>query len=76
MIMHLPMRLPVWLSSKEPSCSVGDAGDSGSIPELERCPGEGNGNPGQYSCLGNPMDRGTWQTTVHGVMKSWTRLID
>ena len=76
MIMHLPMRLPMWLSSKESTCSVGDAGESGSIPELERCPGEGNGNPGQYSCLGNPMDRGTWQTTVHGVAKSWMQLIN
>ena len=37
-------------------------------------PGEGNGNVLQYSCLGNPMDRGAWQATVHGVAKSWTRL--
>ena len=39
-----------------------------------RSPGEGNGNPLQYSCLENPMNRGAWQATVHGVTKSWTRL--
>ena len=52
--------------------SVYNAEDPGSIPELGRSPGEGNGNPLQYSCLGNPMDRGAWQATVHGVTKSWT----
>ena len=46
--------------------------DLSSIPGLGRSPGEGNGNPLQYSCLGNPMDRGAWQATVHGVAKSWT----
>ena len=46
------------------ACSVGDLG---SIPGLGRSPGEGNGNPLQYSCLENPMDRGAWQATVHGV---------
>ena len=50
------------------------AADVGSISELGRSPGEGNGNPLQYSCLGNPMDRGTWRATVHGVAMSWTRL--
>ena len=45
------------------------AGDWFSTPGLERSPGEGNGNPPQYSCLGNPMDRGAWQATVHGVAK-------
>ena len=45
-------------------------GDTGSIPGLGRSPGEGNGNPLQYSYLGNPMDRGAWQATVHGVAKS------
>ena len=44
-----------------------------SIPGLGRSPGEGHGNPLQYSCLGNPMDRGAWQVTVHGVVKSRTR---
>ena len=48
------------------------AGDAGSIPWSGRCPGEGNGNPLQYSCLGNPMDREAWQATVHWVTKSWT----
>ena len=41
-----------------------------------KIPGEGNGNPLQYSCLGNPMDRGVWWATVHGVSKSWTQLSD
>ena len=49
--------------------SVCNAGDLGSIPWLGRSPGEGNGNPLQYSCLENPMDRGAWQATVHGVAK-------
>ena len=43
-----------------------NAGDMGSIPDPGRSPGEGNGNPLQYSCLGNPMDRGAWQAAVHG----------
>ena len=46
-----------------------NAGEVGSIPGLERSPGEGNGNPLQHSCLGNPMDREAWQATVHGVTK-------
>ena len=50
--------------------SAYNAGDPGSIPRLGRFPGEGNGNPLQYSCLENSMDRGAWQTTVHGVTKS------
>ena len=49
--------------------SAYDAGDLGSIPGLRRSPGEGNGNPLQYSCLGNPMDRGAWRATVHGVAR-------
>ena len=52
--------------------NAGDARDMGSIPELGRALGEGNGNPFQYSCLGNPMDRGTWWATVHSVTMSWT----
>ena len=55
---------PCGSDSKESACS---AGDPGSIPGLGRSPGEGNGNPLQYSCLGNSMDRGTWWATVHGV---------
>ena len=50
------------------------AGDLGLIPGLGRSPGEGNGNPLQYSCLENPMDRGAWWATVHRVAKSQTRL--
>ena len=46
--------------------------DSGSIPGSGRSPGEGNGNPFQYSCLGNSKDRGAWQAEVHGVAKGWT----
>ena len=49
-------------------------GDASSIPGSGRSPGEGSGNPLQYSCLENPMDRGAWQTMVHGVAKSQTRL--
>ena len=49
-----------------------NAGDAGLIPGAGRCPGGGNGNPLQYSCLWNPMDRGTWWATVHGVAKRWT----
>ena len=48
------------------------AGDTGSIPGSGRCHGGGNGDPLQYSCLGNPMDRGAWQATVHGVAESDT----
>ena len=47
-------------------------GRCGSIPELQRAPGGGNGNPLQYSCLENPMDRGASQATVDGIAKSWT----
>ena len=49
-----------------------NAGDMGSIPGSGRSPGELNGNPLQYSCLGNPMDRGTWHAIVHGIAKSQT----
>ena len=52
--------------SKEYACN---AGDLGSIPGLGRLPGEGNGNPLQYSCLENPMDRGVWQAIVPGVAR-------
>ena len=56
---------------KDSACNEGDPG---SIPESGRSPGEGNGNPLQYSCLKNPMDRGAGQATVHGATKSRTRL--
>ena len=58
-----------WLSGKESACN---AGDMRSIPGSERSPGEGNGNPLQYSCLENPMDRRAWWATVHGVIQSDT----
>ena len=64
---------PVGSDSK---ASTYDAGDPGSIPGSGRAPGEGNGNPLQYSCLENPTDRGAWQAAVHRVAKSWIRLID
>ena len=64
--------LPWWLSAKESTYSVGDGGDTGLIPGLGRSPGEGNGNPLQYSCRKNPIDREAWWATVHGVTKSWT----
>ena len=51
--------------------SPANAGDKGLIPESGRSPGEGNGNPLQYSCLGNPMERGGWQATVCGAAKEW-----
>ena len=60
------------LSDKESACNAGDAGDTGSIPGLGISPGEGNSNLLQLSCLKNPMDRGAWWATVHGVTKSWT----
>ena len=59
-----------------PFASAGDKRNTGSIPRLGRSPGEGNGNPLQYSCLENPMDRGAWEATVHAVAKSLTRLSD
>ena len=59
-----------WSSGKESSCQCKNAGDAGSIPGLRRSPGEGNGNPLQYTCLENSMDRGAWWAIVHGVTKS------
>ena len=53
---------------------AGDVRDMPLIPGLGRFSQEGNGNPLQYSCLENPMDRGAWKATVHGVTKSWTQL--
>ena len=62
-------RLPRWLSGKESTCQAGGAG---LIHGLGRFLGGENDNPFQYSCLGNPMDNGTWQATIHGVAKSQT----
>ena len=62
--------LPQWLSSKESTYSAGVIGSMGLIPGLGRSPSGGHGNPLQYSCLENPMDREAWWATVHGVPKS------
>ena len=59
---------------KNPPTNAGDTRDVGSIPGSGKSPGGGRGSPRQYSCLGNPTDRGAWQATVHGVAKSPTRL--
>ena len=61
---------------KNPSVNAEDTRDMGWIPGLGRSPGRGNGNPLQYSCLGNPMDRGAWWATVHKVAKSQRGLSD
>ena len=66
---HLSPVSPLAQLRKESSCHVGD---QGLIPGLGRSPGEGHGNPLQHSCLENPMDRGAWGATVHGVAKSQT----
>ena len=63
---------PDGLVVKSPPASAGDTGDVGLIPGSGRSPGEGNGDPLQYSCLENPTDRGAWRATVHGVAKSRT----
>jgi len=60
---------PSGSDGKEPACN---AGDPDLMPMLGRSPGEGNGNPLQYSCLENPMHRGAWWATADGVTKSWT----
>ena len=59
---------------KESACSAGDAGDVGSVSGLGKSPEGQHGNPFQYSCLENPIDRGAWQAAVHGVAKGWTKL--
>ena len=61
---------------KNMPANSGDAGDIGWIPRLGRSPGGGSGNPLQYSCLGNPTDRGAWRAAVHGSAKSQTGLND
>jgi len=64
------MGFPGGSDNKESACNVGDLG---SVSGLGKSSGKGTGNPLQYSCLENPMDRGAWQATVHGVAKSWIR---
>ena len=61
--------LPRWLSGKESTCNAEGAGLTSG---LGRSPGKGNGNPFQYACLGNSINRGAWWATVHGLQKSWT----
>ena len=73
---YSPLELKIWASlvAQMVKNQPANAEIMGSIPGLGRSPGEGNGNPLQYSYLENPMDRGTWQTVVHWVTKSWTLL--
>ena len=66
----------IFFGGSEVKASAWNVGDLGSIPGLGRSPGEGNGNPLQYSCLENPMEGGAWWAIVHGVTKSWTPLSD
>ena len=73
------VKIPLPLQDSFPGSSVGkestyNAGDLGSIPGLGRFSEKGHGNPLQYSCLENPMDRGAWHSTVHRVIKSQTQL--
>ena len=69
----LPSRASqVMLVVKNPPANAGDVEDVGSIPGSGRSPGGGHGDPLQYSCLGNPMDRGAWRAAVHGVAESQT----
>ena len=62
--------------TKNPPANAGDSGDMSLIPQLGRSPGGGNGNPLQYSCLENRMDRGAWQATVCAVAKNQTQRRD
>ena len=73
MVIKTQKDFPGDLDGKESACNVGELG---LIPGLGRPPGEGTGNPLQYSCLEKFMDRGAWRATVHGVAKSRTRLSD
>ena len=69
----LSLGFPGSSNNKKSACN---GGDLGLIPGLGRSPGGQHGNPLQYSCLENPMDRGSWQATVRGVAKGWTQLSD
>ena len=68
------LAFPGGAAVKNALANAGDARDAGSVPGLERFPGRQNGNPLQCACVGNPMDRGAWWATVHGVAKSQTQL--
>ena len=70
---YMYLGFPAGSDSKESACN---AEDPGSIPGLGRSPGEEDGNPLQYSCLGNSMDRGAWWATVYGIAESQTQLSD
>ena len=74
--MGLPLGFPDGSVVKNPPANAGDIGDAGSIPGSERSPGKANSNALQYPCLENPMDRGAWWATVHGVTKSGPQLRD
>ena len=69
----VPWDFPGGSVVKNPPADARDAGDMGSIPGWGKSPGEGNGNPLQYSCWDNPMDRGAWWARVHGVTKEWDK---
>ena len=69
---HICEASQVMLVGKNLPANSGNAGDLGSIPELGRSPGVGKGDPFQYSCLENSMDREAWWATVHGAPESWT----
>ena len=66
--------LPGCAVVKNPPASAGNVRDLGLIPGSGRCPGQGNGNPFQYSCLENPTDRGAWWASVQGITKNQTRM--
>ena len=69
-IIYQGLGFPGGTNGKEPACQCGDIKDTGLIPGLGRSPGGGHGNQLQYSCLENPIDRGAWRATDHGVAKS------
>ena len=73
LLLEISLGFPSGLDGEETACN---AGDLGFIPGSGRFPGEGNGYPLQYSCLGNPVDRGAWQATVYGVAKNLISLSD
>ena len=74
LIYSIPTSSQVTLVIKNLPANVGDIRDVGLIPGSGKSPGEGNGNPLQYSCLENPMDRGAWRATVHSIIRSQTQL--
>ena len=73
-LMIAPFGLPQWISRKESACNAGDTEDVGSIPGSGRSSGGERGNPLQYACWENPLDRGAWRATVHGVAVSRTQM--